>query len=154
MVHGHPSNQGVPGGGQPGVTMGQQMHPGMAGPGGPPVSQAGPMIGGMMQAGGPPGVSGGGVNAHAMSHLTPHQSQMFTPPPPPQQQQQISKSDISFQFKHTAQAVDDGVLTLGFLVNHDTANNGELFPTLEKMKAFGFLMLKDPRYREDYQEER
>lgn len=82
MVHGHPSNQGVPGGGQPGVTMGQPIHPGMAVPGGPPVSQAGPMMAGMM----PPG--SGGPNAQAMAHLNPVvQNQFMTP----QQQQQMSK---------------------------------------------------------------
>ena len=85
MAQGHPSNQGVPGGGQqPGVSMGQQMHAGVTGPGGPQVTQAGPMMGGMMQGGGPPGVSGGGVpSAHALSHLTPGQGQVFV-----QQQQQ------------------------------------------------------------------
>lgn len=83
MVHGHPSNQGVPGGGQPGVTMGQPIHAGMAVPGGPPVSQAGPMMPGMM----PPG--SGGPNAQAMAHLNPVvQNQFITP----QQQQQMSKS--------------------------------------------------------------
>ena len=65
MGHGHPSNQGIPGGGQPGVTMGQPLHPGMAGPGGPPVSQAGPIMAGMM----PPG--SGGPTAQAMAHLNP-----------------------------------------------------------------------------------
>ena len=74
--------------------MGQQMHPGMAGPGVPQVSQAGPMMGGMMPGGGPPGVSGGGPNAHALSHLTPHQGQMNPQFAAQQQQQmQVSKSD-------------------------------------------------------------
>ena len=116
MVHGHPSNQGVPGGGQPGVSMGQQIHPGMAGPGGPQVSQAVPMMPGMMQAGGPPGVSGGGVSAHAMGHLTPHQSQMYN-------QQQMSKSYISFHFKGIAQEVNDCVLRLSLSPNYETGNN-------------------------------
>lgn len=91
MVQGHPSNQGIPGGHQPGVSMGQQMHPGMAGPGGPQVSQAGPMMGGMMPGGGAPGVSGGGPNAHALSHLTPHQGQM-NPQFAAQQQQQMQQA--------------------------------------------------------------
>ncbi len=79
MVHGHPSNQGVPGGQQTGVTMGQQMHPGMAGPGGP-------MMAGMMPGGGPPG---GQPNAHALSHLNPHQSQIVA-----QQQQHIQQASM------------------------------------------------------------
>ena len=83
MGHGHPSNQGIPGGGQPGVTMGQPIHPGMAVPGGPPVSQAGPMMAGMM----PPG--SGGPNAQAMAHLNPVvQNQTFMNA----QQQQMRKS--------------------------------------------------------------
>lgn len=88
MAPGHPSNQGVPGGGQqPGVSMGQQMHAGVTGPGGPQVSQAGPMMTGMMQAGGPPGVSGGGgPSAHALSHLNPGHQGGYA------QQQQASKS--------------------------------------------------------------
>ena len=82
MGHGHPSNQGIPGGGQPGVTMGQPLHPGMAGPGGPPVSQAGPIMAGMM----PPG--SGGPTAQAMAHLNPVvQSQTFM-----NAQQQMRKS--------------------------------------------------------------
>lgn len=78
MVHGHPSNQGIPGGQQPGVSIGQQMHPGLAAPGVPQVSQAGNMMG-MMQGGGPPGASGAGPSAHALSHLNPqpHHGQMF-----------------------------------------------------------------------------
>ena len=83
MVHGHPSHQGVPGGQQPGVSMGQQLHQGMTGPGGPQASQAGPMMGGMMQGGGPPNVSGVGPSQHALSHLNPHQGQLYA-----QQQQQ------------------------------------------------------------------
>ena len=96
MVHGHPSNQGVPGGGQPGVTMGQPIHAGMAVPGGPPVSQAGPMMPGMM----PPG--SGGPNAQAMAHLNPVvQNQFMTP-----QQQQMSKS-FSFPYlRNISQALD------------------------------------------------
>ena len=89
MVQGHPSNQGVPGGGQqPGVSMGQQMHAGVSGPGGPQVTQTGPMMAGMMQGGGPSGVSGGGgPSAHALQHLNPsHQNQMFA------QQQHIQQA--------------------------------------------------------------
>lgn len=82
MVHGHPSNQGVPGGGQPGVTMGQQFAPGMAVPGGPPVSQAGPMMGGMI----PPGA--GGPTAQAMAHLNPVPNNPY--------QQQMSKSTFFY----------------------------------------------------------
>lgn len=90
MVQGHPSNQGMPGGGQQsGVTMGQQMHGGVSGsvgPGIPQPGQPGPMMGGMMPGGGPGGASGnGGPSMHALSHLTPgHPSQMFA-----QQQQQM-----------------------------------------------------------------
>ena len=87
MVHGHPSNQGIPGGGQPGVTMGQQLHPGMVIPGGPPVSQAGSMVAGMM----PPG--SGGPNAQAMAHLNPGPQTPFMT----QQQQHMSKSCCSLE---------------------------------------------------------
>ncbi|KAL8666413.1 MAG: hypothetical protein Q9202_001436 [Teloschistes flavicans] len=87
MAPGHPSNQGMPGGGQqPGVTMGQQMHGGVPGSIGPgvPQGQPGPMMGGMMPTGGPGGASGNGPSMHALSHLTPgHPGQMFA-----QQQQQ------------------------------------------------------------------
>ena len=72
----HPSNQGIPGNGQPGVTMGQPMHPGMAGPGMPQVSQGGQMLT-MMPGNGPPGVPAGHPNSHAMQHLNPNQGQMF-----------------------------------------------------------------------------
>lgn len=83
MGPGHPPNQGVPGGGQPGVTMGQQMHPGMVT--GPQVTQAGPM---MPPGSGAPGVSIGGPSAHALSHLNPsHPQQMYQQ----QQMQQVSK---------------------------------------------------------------
>ena len=68
MVHGHPSSQGM----QPGVSMGQQIHPGVAVPGGPQVSQAGPLMAGIIPGGGPPVASGPGSNAHALSHLNPH----------------------------------------------------------------------------------
>ena len=91
MAQGHPSNQGVPGGGQqPVVSMGQQMHAGVSGPGGPQVTQGGPTMAAMMLGGGPPGVSGGGgPSAHALQHLNPgHQGQpMFAP----QQMQQGCK---------------------------------------------------------------
>lgn len=90
-MQGHPSNQGMPGGGQqPGVTMSQQMHGGVVGPGGPQAGQPGPMMGGMMPAGGPGGVSGnGGPSMHALSHLTPGHPghQMFAP------QQQMQQSE-------------------------------------------------------------
>ena len=80
MVSGHPSNQGVPGGGQLNVSMGQQMHAGMVGgPGAPQVSQAGPMMSGMPQGGGAPGGSGPTPSAHALSHLNPAQPQFITP---------------------------------------------------------------------------
>ena len=72
MVHGHPSNQGMPGAQHLGVSMGQPAPPGIVGPGGLPVSQGGPMAAGMMPGGGPPGMTGAGPNAHAMSHLNPH----------------------------------------------------------------------------------
>ena len=93
MAPGHPSNQGTPGGGQPGVSMGQPMHAGLAGaPGGPPVSQAGSMMPGIPQGGGAPVVSGGGPSAHALSHLNPaHPQPMFT-----QQQQMHQPSKSSF----------------------------------------------------------
>lgn len=75
MAQGHPSNQGMPGGGQqPGVPIGQQIHAGAGGPGAPQANQTGPLMGGLMQAGGPPGAPGNGVaSAHALSqaHLTP-----------------------------------------------------------------------------------
>lgn len=87
MIQGHPSNQGIPGGGQPGIPMAQQMHPGVVGQGGPQVSQAGPMMAGMMPGGGPPGVTGG-PSAHAQAHLNPgHQGPMY------QNQQQMCKSN-------------------------------------------------------------
>lgn len=73
MVHGHPSSQGM----QPGVSMGQQIHPGVAVPGGPQVSQSGPMMGGMMPGGGPPVVSGPGPSAHALSHLNPQNGSLL-----------------------------------------------------------------------------
>ena len=104
MVHGHPSSQGVPGGQQPGVSLGPQMHPGITGPGGPQVSQAGPMMAGMMQGAGPPGVSGGGPSAHALSHLNPHQ---FTPQH--QHMQQVCKFQISFlRQAHISLSCPDG----------------------------------------------
>ena len=94
MVHGHPSHQGVPGAQQPGVSMGQQIHPGIAGP---QVSQAGPMMGGMMQGGGPPSVSGVGPNQHALSHLNPHQGQLFAQQQQQQQQMQhVRKLHVPF----------------------------------------------------------
>ncbi len=49
------------------------------------------MMGGMMPGGGAPGVSGGGPNAHALSHLTPHQGQM-NPQFAAQQQQQMQQA--------------------------------------------------------------
>ena len=94
MVHGHPSHQGVPGGQQPGVSMGQQLHPGITGPGGPQASQAGPMMGGMMQGGGPPNVSGVGPSQHALSHLNPHQGQLYAQ----QQQQQMHACKLQYLF--------------------------------------------------------
>ena len=97
MVHGHPSHQGVPGGQQPGVSIGQQMHPGIAGPGGPQVSQAGPMMGGMMQGGGPPNISGVGPSQHALSHLNPHQNHLLAQ----QQQQQMQQAcKLHGPFRH------------------------------------------------------
>lgn len=74
MVHGHPSSQGM----QPGVSMGQQIHPGVAVPGGPQVSQAGPMMAGMTPGGGPPVASGPGPSPHALSHLNPHTGPMLS----------------------------------------------------------------------------
>ena len=90
MVSGHPSNQGVPGGGQPNVSIGQQMHAGMVGgPGAPHVSQAGSMMGGIPQGGGAPGVSGPTPpSAHALSHLNPAHPHQFMN----QHQMQASKS--------------------------------------------------------------
>ena len=91
----HPqSNQGMPGGGQPGVTMGQPMHPGIAGPGMPQVTQGGPMMG-MMPGGGPPGVPTGHPNQHALQHLNPNQNQMFPG-------QQMSSKSPTFSFLFTA----------------------------------------------------
>lgn len=97
MAHGHPSNQGVPGGQQPGVSMGQQMHPGLAGPGGPQVSQGGSMMG-MMHGGGPSGGGSGPTpNAHALSHLNPqpHHGQMFGG----QQMPNSSESQHTFYYR-------------------------------------------------------
>ncbi|KAL8882900.1 MAG: hypothetical protein Q9198_000173 [Flavoplaca austrocitrina] len=72
MAPGHPSHQGIPGGGQqPGMAMGQQMHGGVMVPGG---QQGHGMMGGMMPGGGPAGTSGNGgpsMQAHALSHLAP-----------------------------------------------------------------------------------
>ena len=101
MAQGHPSNQGVPGGGQqPGVSMAQQIHTGVTGPGVPQVSQAGPMMAGMMQGGAPAGVSGGGQpSAHALSHLNPgHQNQMFA------QQHQLQACEFNSWLLMTALA--------------------------------------------------
>ena len=75
MPH-HPSTQGMPGGGQPGVTMGQPMHPGMVAPGMPQVSQPGPNMG-MIPGGGPQAIPGAHLNAHAMQHLNPNGNQMI-----------------------------------------------------------------------------
>lgn len=90
MASGHPSSQGVPGGGQqqqPVVSM-AQMHPGASGPGVAQVSQAGPMMVGMPHGvGGVPGVSSGaGPNAHALSHLNPGNAQQIF------QQQQMQQA--------------------------------------------------------------
>ena len=91
MAHGHPSNQGVPGGQQPGMSMGQQMHPGISGPGAQ-VSPAGPMMGAIMQGAVPQGVSGPGPSQHALSHLNPHHGQpMFA-----HQQQQHAQHACKF----------------------------------------------------------
>ena len=102
MAQGHPSNQGMPGGvQQPGVSMGQQMHPGAAGLTGPQVSQAGPMMHGMLQGGAPPGASGMGIpSAHALSHLNPagQPSQMM-------HQQQMSKPNFCSVYCHLASAL-------------------------------------------------
>ena len=115
MVHGHPSHQGVPGGQQPGVSMGQQIHPGITGPGGPQVSQAGPMMGGMMQGGGPPNVSGVGPSQHALSHLNPHQGQLYAQQHQQQQMQHVCKLHIPFRH---------AIMTCTLLLNHhDRLNN-------------------------------
>ena len=85
MGPGHPANQGIPGGGQIGVSMGQPIHAGMpTGSVAPQVSQVGPIMGGIPQGSGAPGVSIGGPSAHALSHLNPgHSQQLYV-----QQQQQ------------------------------------------------------------------
>ena len=77
--------------------MGQQIHPGITGPGGPQVSQAGPMMGGMMQGGGPPNVSGVGPSQHALSHLNPHQGQLYAQQHQQQQMQHVCKLHIPFR---------------------------------------------------------
>ena len=66
------------------------------------------------------------MSAHAMGHLTPHQSQMYN-------QQQMSKSYISFHFKSIAQAVNDGVLRLSLLPNYETGNNN--VPSLQSVPS-------------------
>ena len=96
MGQGLPGNPGMPGGQPMGVSMNQQMHPGAAGPGGMQVTQGGPMGGGMMP-GVPPGVSGGGPNAHALSHLNPHGAAMMA------QQQQMQQA-CKFLLYLTAQS--------------------------------------------------
>lgn len=117
MVHGHPSHQGVPGGQQPGVSMGQQIHPGITGPGGPQVSQAGPMMGGMMQGGGPPNVSGVGPSQHALSHLNPHQGQLYAQQHQQQQMQHVCKLHIPFRH---------AIMTCTLLLNHhDRLNDSD-----------------------------
>lgn len=96
MASGHPSSQGVPGGGQqqPVVSM-AQMHPGASGPGVAQVSQAGPMMVGMPHGvGGVSGVSSGaGPNAHALSHLNPGNAQQIFQQ---QQMQQARKLSLTF----------------------------------------------------------
>ena len=79
MPH-HPSSQGMPGGGQPGVTMGQPMHPGMVAPGMPQVSQPAPSMG-MIPGGAPQAMPGAHLNAHAMQHLNPNGNQMIAGQP-------------------------------------------------------------------------
>lgn len=87
MGPGHPSAQGMPGNGQPGVSMAQQMH---AMGGGAQVSQpGGPMVG-MPQGGGQAGP--GAPSAHALSHLNPSaHPQMYQQ----QQQQQMQASEYN-----------------------------------------------------------
>lgn len=93
MAAGHPSNQALPGSGQPGVSMGQQIHAGMAGvPGTSQVTQGGQIMAGMPQGSGPPGVSTGGPSAHALSHLNPGNPQQIYTQQQQQQMQQASKS--------------------------------------------------------------
>lgn len=92
MSQGHPSNQGVPGvGQQPGVSMGQQMHPGIAGPGATQVTQAGPLMAGMIQTGGPAGVPGAGPSVMALQHLNPGHSGQVLAAQQQHQMQQASK---------------------------------------------------------------
>jgi hypothetical protein len=93
MGPGHPSIQGIPGVGQPGVSMGQPMHSGMAtGPGASQVSQAGLMMPGIPQGMGAPAASVVNHNAIAMSHLNPGHT-VFAQQQ--QQMQQASKSSPS-----------------------------------------------------------
>lgn len=100
MAPGHPSNQGVPGGGQQPVVSMAQMHPGASGSGVAQVSQAGPMMVGMSHGvGGVPGVSsGGGPSAHALSHLNPGNAQIFQQ----HNMQQARKSVSYFLYKSFA----------------------------------------------------
>lgn len=101
MAPGHPSNQGIPGGGQQPVVSMAQMHPGASGPGVAQVTQAGPMMVGMPHGvGGVPGVSsGGGPSAHALSHLNPgNPQQLFQQ----QQMQQVCKFVCYFTSKSLA----------------------------------------------------
>ena len=89
MAPGHPSNQGVPGGGQA-VAMGAQLHGGMGGgPGTPQPGQTVAMVVGMTQGAGVPGVAGptGAPSQHALQHLTSQPQQLFNH----QQQLQASK---------------------------------------------------------------
>lgn len=92
MAPGHPSNQGVQGGGQA-VAMGAQLHGGMGGgPGTPQPGQTGAMVVGMTQGTGVPGVAGptGAPSQHALQHLTPQPPQIFN------HQQQLQASKLNF----------------------------------------------------------
>ena len=110
MVSGHPSNQGLPGGGQPVVSMGPQMHAGMAGgPGVPQAGQTASMMAGISQGGGVPGVSGPTPSAHALSHLNPaHPQQLY------QQQQAMQQASKSlFQHQHSI-SISRSLVSMGF----------------------------------------
>ena len=93
----HPPNQGIPGGVQPGVSIGQGMHGAMAvGPAVPQVTQAGPMMAGMPPGVGVPGSSVGGPSAIALSHLNPqHPQQILQQQQQQQQMHQASKTLLS-----------------------------------------------------------
>ena len=95
----HPPNQGIPGGVQPGVSIGQGMHGAMAvGPAVPQVTQAGPMMAGMPPGVGAPGSSVGGPSAIALSHLNPQHPQQILQQQQQQQQMHQASEVLVYPF--------------------------------------------------------